>query len=140
MSAVKTVTVKQAFSTISIGVNPSSVALGSSVAITGTITPERQDLSVTINVRKDGGAWTALPTTVVTDSQGDYSYDWTPTEAGTYDVQTLWAGDVNTHGSESEIRTVTVEAAVSTDIYLYAAAAAIIIAVALLAVYFLRRR
>jgi hypothetical protein len=140
MSDAKTVTVKQAFSTISIGVNLNSVALGSSVVVTGKITPERQDLLITINVRKDGGVWTFLPTTVVTDSQGNYSYEWTPAEAGTYEVQTLWEGDVNTLGSESEIRTVTVEAAASTDIYMYAAAAVIVIAVALLAVYFLRKR
>jgi hypothetical protein len=98
-------------STISINAEPASVTVGSSVTISGTIAPIRPNVDVTIYQRPTGGTtWTTLAT-VKTDSQGRYTYTWTTTETGTYDVKSSWAGDENTLPAQSEIKTVSISAA-----------------------------
>jgi len=141
VSDVKTVTVKEMFGTISLGVTPASVSFGSSVVIVGKVEPERPGVWVYINVRKNGGDWTLL-LVMITDSKGNYSYEWTPTDTGTYELQAMCKYDIDILGSESEIRTITVKAVgVPLDIYIYAAfVATTIILAGVLAVFFFRKR
>jgi PKD repeat protein len=139
VSGAVTVTVEQMLSAITIDVDRTTTTLGSSVVISGKLTPQRQGITLTINVRKLGGTWSLLQT-VTTDAEGNYSYEWTPKEPGTYEVQVIWEGDVNTRGSESEIKTVKVNAPTPLEIYTYAAVGAIAIIGAGFAVYFLKKR
>ncbi len=141
VSDVKTVTVKEMFGTISLEVTPPSVSFGSSVGIVGKVEPERPGVWVYINVRKNGGDWTLL-LVMITDSKGNYSYEWTPTDTGTYELQAMCKYDIDILGSESEIRTITVKAVgVPLDIYIYVAfVATTIILAGVLAVYFFRKR
>jgi hypothetical protein len=140
MSAVRTVTVSKRVSTLSLDVSLDSVNVGSPVVLSGKVTPETVGVQVSIFVSKDGGEWTLLPQTDVTDSQGNYSVEWTPTEAGTYEVQAKWQGDDITERSESDVKIVQVQAAGFQDLYIYAGVGAIIILATLLAVYFLKKR
>jgi len=96
---------------------------------------------VYINVRKNGGNWTLL-LVMITDSKGNYYYEWTPTDTGTYELQATCEYDIDIVGSESEIRTITVNAVgVPLDIYIYAAfVATTIILAGASAVYLFRKR
>jgi hypothetical protein len=85
---------------------------------------------------------------VTTDSEGKYSYDWTTTEPGSYEVKTSWEGDDNTLADESNVWSVTVKAGeeppteeeTTTNIYPYAATVAIIIIASATTVYILKVR
>jgi len=143
-SDVEDVIVNMTSSTIFVTVNPDVVTVGSNVTISGVISPVRANVNVTIEYRLSGGNWTTLAT-VTTDSEGKYSYNWTTTEPGSYEVRTSWEGDDNTLADESDVRSVTVEEPPTnekpaTDIYLYAAAIAAIIIVSATTVYILRVR
>jgi len=94
-------------STITVSVDPATVTVGSNVTINGTITPVRVDVNVTISYRLSGGTWSTLAT-VTTDLDSCYTYIWTTTETGTYEIKTSWEGDNNTLPSESEILTIKV--------------------------------
>lgn len=139
-SSVVAVTVNKVRSSISISVDPKSANVGSKVTISGAITPVRAGVAVKINYRKAGEtSWTLLQT-VTTDSEGKYSHEWETTEAGTYDLQASWEGDVNTLPSQSDIEEVAVQGEGLQNYYIYIAAGAILAVVVVAAIYFLKKR
>jgi len=146
-SDMVTVTVNMANSTILITVSSASVTVRSNITISGAISPVRAGVNVTVECRPSGGNWTTLAT-VTTDSEGKYSYDWTTTEPGSYEVKTSWEGDDNTLADESNVWSVTVKAGeeppteeeTTTNIYPYAATVAIIIIASATTVYILKVR
>jgi hypothetical protein len=95
-------------STISIALNPTSICVGERVIISGQIDPMRPNVTATILYRPSSGTWTTLGTNQ-TDSQSHYSYTWTPTEGGIYEVMAFWEGDENTLGAISDILTLAVQ-------------------------------
>lgn len=104
----KSIVVGKASSVITISVNPAYVEIGMSTTISGSITPTRSGVSVTIWHRLSGEiTWNAL-TTVITNGESKYSYDWAPTAIGAYELRASWAGDDKTLPAESEIKTVIV--------------------------------
>ena len=91
-------------SSIVLNAEPKTVYLGSNVTISGTITPMRSGVNVTINI--SGPESDSV--TVKTDSTGNYSYVWRPPWAGTYEINANWLGDDTAYPAESEIETVNV--------------------------------
>ncbi|RLF13916.1 MAG: hypothetical protein DRJ66_06990 [Thermoprotei archaeon] len=87
---------------ISISLSAISIGLGESVVISGAISPAVADAPVEIWYRKEGGAWAKL-VEVRTDTQGRYSYTWTPPEVGTYYLKARWPGDETHFGAESDV-------------------------------------
>ena len=128
-------------SNITTSADPTTVTVGESTTISGSITPEHTGVTVTIQYRSAGGSWSELAT-VTTDDNSQYSYVWTPKTAGTYEVKASWLGDENTSSAESDVQRITVQEPSSSILwYLYIAAAgvaAIIMAAA--TVYFLKIR
>jgi len=131
-------------STILIALSEDSISLGESVTMSGSVTAAddtvRANVNVTIQFMKSGAEkWTLLDT-VETGSNGNYDYDWTPNETGTYKVKASWEGDEFTLGHESEVKTLEVKGAtVFPLIYVIAAVVAIII-IAAVVVYFVKIR
>ena len=82
-------------STISILTTPAVITVGQNTLISGLITPARPGVTVTIL------ADNLILTTVTTDENSQYQYDWTPAEVGTYDVEASWDGDENTFPGET---------------------------------------
>ena len=128
-------------SILTINVSSDSVDVGSDVAVTGNLKPLRQNLNITIYNRLVGEeAWKTLGT-AYTNSFSNYSFIWTTTAEGTYEIQAKWSGDPNTNPAESEVKTITIEAKpAQTDFLQYAiigAGITIILAIAL-ALYFLK--
>jgi len=143
-SDVILVTVNMANSTISVTGSSAFVTVGSNITISGAISPMRVGVNVTIEYRLIGENWTTLAT-VTTDSGGKYSYNWTTTESGSYEIKTSWEGDANTLADESDVWSVTIEESPAdeepaTEIYLFAAAAAVVIIVSATTVYVLKIR
>ena len=139
-SITQSISIGKLTSTISISVSPETITIGETITINGSITPTRAEVTVTIRYRVSGETtWNTIEN-VTTDENSQYSYTWTPEDVGTYEVQALWGGDVDTLLDESDIKTVDVQA-VQTPIILYALAGiAVVIVVAAIAIYFLRIR
>jgi PKD repeat protein len=94
-------------STISISASPTTLTIGENTTINGTVTPTREGAAVTIWYRYLGeGTWSDL-TVIAANENSTYSYAWTPSEPGTYELKTSWLGDENTFGAESSTITVT---------------------------------
>ena len=113
--------------------------MGSSVTISGAIDPARENVNVTILYKLGGGAWTFLANET-TDSNGNYSYPWTPEKVGTYQVKASWEGDPTTLGDESEVQTLTVKETAGIPIEYVVAAVVGIIIIVVIVVYFVKIR
>lgn len=94
-------------STISISASSTTLIVGENTTINGIITPTREGATVTIWYRHLGEYTWGNLTAIVTDENSAYSYAWTPSELGTYELKASWIGDENTFGTESSAITVT---------------------------------
>jgi PKD repeat protein len=102
------ITIARLRSTISIAVSNTPIYVTDSVVINGTINPMRAEATVTVWCRlREEEAWNIL-TTVTTDENSEYSYTWTSSETGSYELKTSWTGDVDTLSAESSIENVDV--------------------------------
>jgi len=131
-------------STISISVNPATITVGKNTTISGSITPELLGVNVTIQYRlSPGEVWTNL-TTVTTNEYSQYSFQWTPETADTFEVKVLWLGDENTSPAESDVQTITVQEPPSGTPWnpytVAVVAAGVIVIIVAAAFYFLRIR
>jgi hypothetical protein len=85
-----------------------TITIGSSFTCTGDISPQRCatiDLQYSLD---EGVTWITFAS-VSTTSDGDYSYVWTPTQVGDYQVRASWEGDEVCTGSTSLEMTLHVE-------------------------------
>ncbi len=101
-------TVEKLTVTLVINATPLTITTNSSVTISGYVSPARSDGTVTISYRTEGMDWETLAT-IVTSTLGQFSYEWTLTLEGTYEVKAEWSGDASTQADESEIRSITVQ-------------------------------
>jgi PKD repeat protein len=106
-SSTQSVSVGKLNSAISISAAPTKLTIEESTIIDGKVTPTREGKTVTIWYRHLGEyTWSNL-TVIATDGNSIYSYAWTPSEPGTYELKASWLGDENTLGAESSTITVT---------------------------------
>lgn len=106
-SDIATLTVKRLASIITIHVNPTMVTVGANVTISGAINVTLASVNVTIYLRLEDGAWSALST--IQNSSSYYTYVWATTEGGSYELYARWLGDNVTLGAESSKAAVTVK-------------------------------
>lgn len=147
-SSTVSLTVNKTTSEISLNVNPQTLTSGLNVTITGSIRPKHTEANITISYKlANVTAWSVLAI-VKTGSNGNYSYPWKTSQAGTYEIKASWPGDENATSAESGKKTVVVEAPVTPppeeehppDNFLYILIAVIaIIAVALTLYYYYRK-
>ena len=91
---------------ISITAFPTTITIGESIAINGSIIPTRGEVTVSIWYRLIGqGTW-ALLTNATTDQNSEYLHDWAPSEVGTYELKASWEGDEHTLPAETSVFTV----------------------------------
>ncbi|RLE57057.1 MAG: hypothetical protein DRJ32_07635 [Thermoprotei archaeon] len=88
-------------STISLRARPSEVAVGQSVTLEGSISPNPGVVSVKIYIYSTSG-WKLLKT-VSTGSTGRYSCSWTPQQKGTFKFKAKWDGNDKYFGAESSV-------------------------------------
>ncbi|MGB9756172.1 MAG: Ig-like domain-containing protein [Candidatus Bathyarchaeales archaeon] len=106
-SEVQTVIVYKASSTLTLLLSSSSINLGNTVILSGEILPTHQYANVDLYISENGYQWNLLAT-VTTDTQGHYTYQWTPTSTGTYYLKAHWFGDADHAEDESNISTLQV--------------------------------
>jgi hypothetical protein len=94
-------------SSITIVASSTFLIQGTTVALSGQLSPTLQDKTIVIYLRTSSSQWTAL-STVTTDASGKFSYTWNPTESGIFYVRVGWSGDTNHAGADSRIETITV--------------------------------
>jgi len=82
---------------------------GSSVPVTGSLTPAHAGENLALEYRDPGG--TASIKTISTDATGGYADQLFPTVEGTWTVQAYWQGDDQHASAQSPACTFTVEAA-----------------------------
>ncbi|MBA7493011.1 hypothetical protein ES702_03566 [subsurface metagenome] len=83
---------------LSCSVSQSTIEIGDSINIAGSISPPVSGATVTISVKHNEGSWNEL-TTVTTSSA--YSYSWTPGALGSYEIKSSWDGHRVYEGSSS---------------------------------------
>lgn len=132
------ITIDRITSNITITTDTPTITAGTSMKISGKITPTRTNVSVTIQIRNSTQAVVAN-VTAQTDADGSYEYMWTPSKAGTYTTLARWQGDSHTNPAESNQLSITVEAKPEYPWWQYALVAAIVILV-ILAVIISRRK
>jgi len=100
------VNVTKKSSMLTITATPTTVVVGENITITGKLAPTRQGENITItyglffNVSM---TWHLL-TTVQTNTNGNYFYNWTTTILGSfYVLKASWPGDDLTYGSQNTI-------------------------------------
>jgi PKD repeat protein len=91
-TATQRVTIRKIPSTVVITASPTTVINGTQTTLSGYISPIRKDVSVTINYTTADGTWVNL-TTVRTNQDGNFTYEWIPPDPGTYLLRAFWPGD-----------------------------------------------
>lgn len=100
-STTREVAVQKWTSILSMEVYPSTIEIGGSATINGTLWPAKET-NITIKSRFKGEPiWQNL--TITTNVGGIYQYIWTPKSIGEYELQAVWEGDENTSPAESPI-------------------------------------
>ncbi len=107
-STQQTLVVQYGQSSIQLSLSQSTIYSGSSVTLTANITPNTaSDGTVTIQESTDGLTWSTLGSG--TPGFGTFSYNWTPSAAGTYYLRASWTGDQDYLGSTSTQQTLVVQ-------------------------------
>jgi len=109
MSAEQPLTVVKGSSSLTISAIPSYVVVGGNVTLSGFLSPRIPNIPITIMMRTGGGPW-ANVSTVSTGVDGVYRYVWTVPSSGVFQFKSLWPGNANLDGCESNVVNVTVVA------------------------------
>lgn len=97
-STMQTLTVAKWKTSMTISVSPTSVVVGQTVTISGVITDEKNYVVPGVDVNINIGG--VIVATVKTDASGYYSYDWTPSSAGTFSIYAEFLGTAIHEGCE----------------------------------------
>ena len=110
--AIAHITIRKLTSSLTINVYPSTIIIGNYTVINGTLTPQKE-ANITIYYKAQTEEnWKILNITQ-TNSQGKYTYQWTPTKCGTYEIMASWKGDQETKPANSSIETLEVTKIIS---------------------------
>jgi hypothetical protein len=128
-------------STISMSLSETSISLGSSLTISGAISPVRPNKTVTVYNRIKGATtWNTLAN-VTTNQNGVYTRTWKPGKKGTYEVMASWKGDNKTLPAGSGV--LTLDVTVKGGVPLLDVVAIVVVAIIVIAaivVYFVKIR
>ena len=107
-----------AISSISCFLSAATLTVGGNTIVSGNLTPALSGTSIQIQGRVNGSAWSTFAT-VTTATNGGYSFVWSPTVNGTWEVKAIWGGDINTAPCESPLQTLIMgEAASSSSLFI----------------------
>jgi hypothetical protein len=126
---------------ISCSVFPTSVMLGNSTTVSGSISPAVSDVTVTLTYTKPDA--TTIDRTTTTGADGSFSDTYIPDMAGSWSVKASWAGNDNYFGSTSFNATFTVSEPSATGIpmdYVYVAVIIIIVIIVAIVAYWYRKK
>jgi len=100
ISTTAVVTVNKANSSLDIRC-PVSITYGSNVTISGALTPVISEALISLEYSVDNGqSWNQL-TTLMTNTNGEFTYIWVQPPAGVYQLRVLWSGNTQYQGTVS---------------------------------------
>jgi len=91
-------------SSITLTLSSTLIIEGTTVTISGSVSPVHPGNVVTIYVKSDDSSWTLLKTVLI-DSYGRYSCVWSPSFENTYYIRSSWSGDADHAGADSNTQT-----------------------------------
>jgi len=94
-------------SEISLAISSTNVIQGSTITLSGQLSPPLQDKTVTVYIKTNNLPWTVLDT-VTTDSNGRFAYAWNAEVAGICYIRASWSGDDDYAGADSPINSLMV--------------------------------
>lgn len=94
-------------SSLSLSVSSNFVIGGNNFQIVGTLAPALEGENVTLYSSSFSSTITKIAT-VMTDSNGHFSYSWDSPPGGVYSIRASWSGDTNYAGSDSSISQVVI--------------------------------
>jgi hypothetical protein len=94
-------------SAISLVASSIFVIQGSTVTLSGQLSPKLQSKPITIYVREGGSSWSILAI-IETDSNGKFSYLWNANRTGICQLRASWSGDEKYAGADSPVISITV--------------------------------
>jgi len=94
-------------SRVSLTISPTYVVQGSTITISGQLSPTLQNKTVTIYVKMNNFPWTVLDI-VKTNSDANFVCVWNPEGAGIHYIRASWSGDNDYAGADSPLRNVVV--------------------------------
>lgn len=94
-------------SSISLTVSSAYVIQGSTITVSGQLSPALQNENVTLYIKINNSPWTTLDT-VTTNSEGQFVYHWNTEVAGAHFIRASWSGDNEYAGADSPIQNVIV--------------------------------
>jgi hypothetical protein len=106
-SAIVTLTVTTLPSTLTCNTSTTTVTIGDNVTLRGEVLPIRPGIDVTLQYQTASG-WTEIQS-VATDTQGQYTYLWTPSSGGDYQVRAICTDDDMYSAAVSAFQSITVE-------------------------------
>jgi hypothetical protein len=89
--------------TISIGVDKPQVTVGSTVTISGSVTPVTAGANVTIFYKLNTDPSWSILAAVTTNPTGNYACPWIPLSNGTFDLKSSWV-DVNVNSTVVSVK------------------------------------
>jgi PKD repeat protein len=105
-------------STIALALSAGSMVIGSSVRLSGTITPAQSAGTTSVlSYSLDGITWSNFATTQI-DGSGAYSIYWNPPYPGNYQLKASWNGNTNYAGAISSAMPLSVTGTRPADILL----------------------
>jgi hypothetical protein len=116
-------------STLTMHVSSSLLLEDNAITISGQILPHTPNENVTLQAKINGGDWGTLDA-VTTQSDGRFSYNWTPPVGGVIDVQASWLGNRQLNGASSTVVNVVVLPYFVLAVVASAAASAVVISLA----------
>ncbi len=141
-----TAAVPKTSTTISASVSNTTIVTGSSVTVSGAISPEVDGVQVTLTYTKPGGG--TVTRTSVSAAGGAYTDTYKPDTEGSWTVTSNWAGNDKYQGATSSAASFTVSAAevqptggaaIPTEV-IYAIVAIIVIAIVVVIAYWYMKR
>jgi len=94
-------------SAISLTISSTSVIQGSTITLSGQLSPPLQNKTVTIYIKINNLPWTVLDTVTI-DSNGRFACAWNTDAAGMCYIRASWSGDNDYAGADSPIQNVMV--------------------------------
>ena len=104
-SSSKAFTVSKLSSSLSCSISFSSIMIGDSVTVSGSLIPALSDKVVTLTYTKPDGL---MFTRTCTTNNGDYSDTYTPDMVGSWRVSASWVGDITHEGASTSSKLFTV--------------------------------
>jgi len=101
-------------STLTISISQTRANVGSTVTISGELSPARLNAPIIIQKRSENETTWRTLASVPTNATGHYTYSWMPDTAGSFELRAIWEGDAYALPSQSSTQTITVELSPST--------------------------